>query len=223
MCSSEFTRRASGYGGYSVTDSVGERPRCFVCCASHGTSTAGSSFGMLAAYLIGVVRPPVGVGHHRGALDDHVVKAAAIEPLRQVDDDTGHHPTGEVAAGPVREPALGAVARREEPGEVEGFFAMSALGRREPQTMQDTCHLCAFVAARECSSNSRGTMWPSPPCTLHAGSGGDPAGRDVACDLLHARVPGRVGILVDAAFRTCSRYGLSADLHGTCQLARPTR
>ena len=85
-----------------------------------GHQHGGIELGRAGAVLeIGVVAALVGVGQHRGILDDHVVHAGPFHALGEVDEQVGHHPAPGVGAGPGRAPALGAVALGQEPGEME--------------------------------------------------------------------------------------------------------
>ena len=82
----------------------------------HGGIELGRAGGV---FQIGVVRALVGIGHVRRILDDEIVEARPVHASRQVDEQVGHHPARDVAARPVAAPRLGAVALREEPGEME--------------------------------------------------------------------------------------------------------
>ena len=79
---------------------------------------------------VGIVRALVGIGHVRGVLDDHVVEAGAVHALGEIDEDVGHHPAIDVAAGKLAAPALGAIPLGQEPRQMERLLHDWDLTRR---------------------------------------------------------------------------------------------
>ena len=65
----------------------------------HGRIELGRAGGITE---IGVVRAPERVGHHRRILDDDVIEAGTLQPAGEVEEQIGHHPARDVAAGPDR-------------------------------------------------------------------------------------------------------------------------
>ena len=95
-------------------------PQALGCLGEIGHQHGGIELGRAGSvFQVGVVRALVGVGHVRRVFDDHIVEAGPLHALRQVDEQVGHHPALDVAARPITAPALGPVALRQEPGEVE--------------------------------------------------------------------------------------------------------